>query len=292
MWRVLLLVLILVVAFIIYMMLRNQMPITGGNREIEYRFDKIDIPKIKNILSKTSKAKQILPETLMPLVVYKKQEDMPTRNISAKIDKSAAKFQIDDQQYTVNLHETKGARKQLDKILETLSPEFQHRVYIRVRHEGDMITFTTKYRLSKEEFPIENEIELTPNIKNMETMDRILKSAGLQVRYKVEKLRERWSAPGIKEIVFDSYPGTPTFMEIDAHSQKSLQMMVRKLGLDPDDRFQVQDHYNYFYGAPTDRPMGGELTFENAFEKMSPYIDESKHEKFKRILIEQNERIK
>jgi len=78
---------------------------------------------------------------------------------------------------------------------------------------------------------------------------------GHTVKYRVEKVREFWDAPGIKEIVFDLLPEVPTYIEIDAETEKDLKQVTKKLGFDPKDRIVEQNFYNLWYGIPKDRKI-------------------------------------
>lgn len=166
-------------------------------------------------------------------------------------------------------------------------------VYIRVRHEGNHVTFTVKTDL-KAEFPIEHEVEVEPTQKNIDELNAMLLLLGNTVRYRVEKIREVWRLPGIKEIVFDSYPGAPTFIEIDAHSEAVLHRVADDLGFMYDDRMRNKDIYNHFYGIPADRviPPGNELRFEPNAKRQFAGMFAHGEQQFDRILLEQLERIK
>lgn len=150
--------------------------------------------------------------------------------------------------------------------------------YIRIRHEGKHITMTSKTNL-KSEFVTEYEVI----IDSFEQGIKILYSLGCQKKYYVEKLRETWTMPGCKEIVIDSYPGTPEYLEIDAHSLSALKKTAKLLGLSrPTERVNL---YNKHYGMTNDRPMG-DLTFYNAYAEHSKYITKNKSS-YKKILKQQ-----
>ena len=63
----------------------------------------------------------------------------------------------------------------------------------------------------------------------IEECDAILKLLGCKVNYKIDKIREIYQLKGYKEIVFDSYAGTPTYMEIDCYNLSSLEKMGKNI---------------------------------------------------------------
>lgn len=160
--------------------------------------------------------------------------------------------------------------------------------YIRVRDEGKQITLTSKTNLKKK-FVTEFEVE----VDSFEQADLILKSLGCKKKYQIEKIRETWQLPGCKEIVFDSYPGSDTYMEIDCHSEKSLMTIAKKIGVYPEflvTNFTLGDHYLQEYGIKKNRKMG-DLTFKDAKKQLGKYITKNKN-KFNTILKKQKKLIK
>ena len=117
--------------------------------------------------------------------------------------------------------------------------------YIRIRNEGKQITMTYKEKLNQK-FPVEREVE----IDSFKEGEAILLSLGCKLRYGIEKLRETYSMKGAKEIVFDSYPGLPTYMEIDCHSLADLKRVAGKLGykISDHDKTGPGDLYELLYG--------------------------------------------
>jgi len=163
-------------------------------------------------------------------------------------------------------------------------PDDKDPTYIRVRHEGKNITLTVKKDL-KSEFPLEYEVELEPTAHNLDQINKIVLGLGAQVKYKVDKIRETWDYEGVKEIVFDTYPGVPTFMEVDAHDEATLNKVCALLGLDVNKRVMSKDIYNAYFGIPKDRKFipGTVLTFDESakelfkgmFEKNEKMFDEN-----------------
>lgn len=160
--------------------------------------------------------------------------------------------------------------------------------YIRVRDEGKQITLTSKTNLKKK-FVTEYEVE----VDSFEQADLILKSFGCKKKYHVEKIRETWQIAGCKEIVFDSYPGSDTYMEIECSSEKNLISTAKKLEVYPDflDKdFNLTDFYYETYGIKKKRKKG-DLTFKDANKQLGKHITKNK-DKFYKILKKQQKLIK
>ena len=163
--------------------------------------------------------------------------------------------------------------------------------YIRIRDEGKQITLTSKTNL-KDKYVTEYEVE----IDNFEQGIKILNSLGCKIRYYIEKIRETWVLPGCKEIVIDSYPGLAEYIEIDCHSEKSLNKAIRMLGLDGEendvdhgkDKFGVQYMYWEQYGIPIKRNISGDLTFKNGKKVLGPHVKKNK-KIFNTIIKQQKE---
>lgn len=187
-----------------------------------------------------------------------------------------------DRQKMVKSIESKGARHVGEFLMPLvtydkpmLNGSDNDPPYIRVRRENDGIKFTVKTG-QKNKFVEEHQVEIKADDAVAE-MDAILKILGLTVRYKVEKLRDIWilSIDGTDvEIVFDTYPGAPTYMEIEAPTEEVLNNAVQLLGLDPKDHKANQDLYLDLFGISKSRdiPKGDELTFNNAKKSFAGMI--------------------
>ena len=160
--------------------------------------------------------------------------------------------------------------------------------YIRIRDEGHEITMTAKNNL-KSKYVVEREVV----INNMEEGHAILTMLGCKVKYKIEKIREVYQLKGCKEIVFDSYAGIPTYMEIDCHNLSSLNKMAKLLGytIDDHDERKLADIYLELYGIPKNVKWGEEVTIKNGKKIFGPLIKKNK-KKFMEILKEQMKLVK
>ena len=160
-------------------------------------------------------------------------------------------------------------KKRIMPLTVYYHPKGRKDSYIRIRDEGKQITLTSKKNLKKK-FVTEYEVE----IDSFEQGDLILTSLGCKKRYHVEKIRETWELPGCKEIVFDSYPGSETYMEVDCHSEKALMSISKKIGVYPDflnKDFNLGNHYLDTYGITKNRKMG-DLTFKDAKKQLGKYL--------------------
>ena len=152
--------------------------------------------------------------------------------------------------------------------------------YIRIRDEGHEITMTAKTKL-KSKYVVEREV----TINSMEEGHAILTMLGCNVKYKIEKIREVYQLKGSKEIVFDSYAGLPTYMEIDCHNEKSLKKIAKLLGykLEDHDKRGITDLYYQLYGIPKKLNWGNNVTIKNGINIFGKHIKKNK-EKFMKIM--------
>ena len=192
---------------------------------------------------------------------------------------------INESKLKKTILENKGKlsnKKRIMKIISYHHPYSKKDSYIRIRDEGDKITMTIKTKF-KSKFPIEREVI----INDIEEGDAILKFLGCKKKYIVEKIRETYKINGCKELVFDSYPGLPTYFEIDCDNENNLKKVSKLLGynLDDHDNTSTNDLYLKHYGIKKDRKLG-DLTFANANKVLGPFITKNK-KKFFEILNEQ-----
>ncbi len=146
--------------------------------------------------------------------------------------------------------------------------------YVRVRSEGDKVTMTSKIYIDPR-FPEEYEIDIKDDF---ETGFNFLKSLGMtqkafQETFQ-ETFREKWKHPDVHEIVFDTVPGLPTYMEVDCNSEDDLNKMIDVLELDKSKmRFGAFDKtYNEYYGIDTTviNDHTPSLTFKNIVNEINP----------------------
>ena len=179
-------------------------------------------------------------------------------------------------------------KKTIMPLITYTHPKGKKDSYIRIRDEGHEITMTAKTNL-KSKYVVEREVV----INSIEEGDAILKLLGCKVKYKIEKIREVYQLKGCKEIVFDSYAGQPTYMEIDCHSESSLKKMAKLLGykIEDHDTRTLPDMYYELYGIPKNAKWGENVTIKNGKKIFGPLITKNK-KKFIDILKKQLKLVK
>jgi adenylate cyclase class IV len=166
-----------------------------------------------------------------------------------------------------------GAKKRLEVVMPLAAyhhpnykPDDQAGPYVRVRHEGPHVAFTVKTDRTAQ-FVKEYEVKVSPTDTAVGEMHKLLSALEFPLKYRVEKLREIWDMEvdgKDVEIVMDTYPGLPTYFEVETHNKEVLDKATKILGFDPKDDFSAdRDNYSYVYGFSKDRvvPPGSELTF-------------------------------
>ena len=179
-------------------------------------------------------------------------------------------------------------KKTIMPLITYSHPNKKKDSYIRIRDEGREITMTAKTNL-KSKYVVEREVV----INSIEEGDAILKLLGCKVNYKIEKIREVYQLKGCKEIVFDSYAGTPTYMEIDCDNLSSLKKISKLLGytVEDHDTRSLPDIYYEYYGIPKKAKWGEEVTIKNGKKTFGPLIKKNKN-KFMDILKKQMKLVK
>jgi adenylate cyclase, class 2 len=160
------------------------------------------------------------------------------------------------------------------------------RGFVRVRNEGNNITMTVKIYNDKK-FPDEHEISIK---ENFESGKKFLEALNLRMTAYQETYREKWSLPikGVHEITFDTWPGLPTYMEIDCDNKKTLDKVI-KLFKPKKDKISygpTSKKYELYYGI-------SEKYFNNkiplvTFKEINKYIKPKKNKEiFKKTITKQ-----
>lgn len=118
--------------------------------------------------------------------------------------------------------------------------------YIRIRDEGFRTTMTFKKYDRKSGF--EDEYEVTLDSYDMGI--KILEHLGCVSKYHYEKMREIWNVPGGYEVVFDTQPGLPEIVEVEASTEQKLYQFGKKIGVDlrKTNRIGGKKFYEKYYG--------------------------------------------
>lgn len=135
--------------------------------------------------------------------------------------------------------------------------------FVRLRKEAkDKTTLTCKI-FNQTKYPLEYELTLHEPYENgLE----FLKKSGHVVKSYQETAREKWLHPLAKEIVFDTWPGIPEFIEIDCENEDNLKELIRKFQLNRENiRYDgVDSLYEEKYHIPKKKfNLLPALTFDN-----------------------------
>lgn len=99
--------------------------------------------------------------------------------------------------------------------------------WVRVRDEGDKITFSYKRVVDR---GIEGTKEISVLVDDFEKSCAILEAVGFEVKSYQETKRERWDLDGV-EVTIDTWPWIPTFVELEGLTEEALKTAAGKLGL-------------------------------------------------------------
>jgi adenylate cyclase class 2 len=139
--------------------------------------------------------------------------------------------------------------------------------FARVRDEGRRTTLTVK---RKTDGPYYRESEVC--VGNFEGGQAVLGALGLKRKYYLEKMREIWTH-GRSEVVFDTYPALPPYIEIEGPTEEAVGAIAKALGLredDPQDRGAGEMYYD-LYGITREREQG-DLTFGGVVAALGPLV--------------------
>lgn len=144
--------------------------------------------------------------------------------------------------------------------------------FVRVRYEGKNTTMTVKIYNDKK-FPDESEITIQEDFK---TGRKFLQALNLKEKSYQETFREKWSLPikSVHEITFDTWPGLPTYMEIDCTNEKTLNQVIKLLKVDKAkiSYGSVGIKYDLYYGI-TEKAINEKiptLTFNSIKKEIKP----------------------
>ena len=100
--------------------------------------------------------------------------------------------------------------------------------WVRVRDEGDKVTLSYK---QLDDRSLHGTKEVTVVVDSFDQTIHFLKSIGMEEKSYQETKRESWKL-GKTEIELDTWPWIPSFIEIEAKSEKELQATAHALSLD------------------------------------------------------------
>ena len=158
--------------------------------------------------------------------------------------------------------------------------------YARVRQENGKVTMTIK---TYDESKYANEYEVELN-NSLEEAKEFMVSAGFKIKAYQETLREKWSIAGCSEIVIDTVPGIPTYIELECNSEENIKKLAKKLGLDYSkaNYGAFDKQFVQYYGLYANQINNkiSMLTFKNIINELKPYLKKNK-ELLKNIAKEQ-----
>lgn len=139
------------------------------------------------------------------------------------------------------------------------------------------------------------------NVSDFNKASELLQALGCRKRYRVEKLREVWEikkrGTNCPKIVFDEFPGLPSYLELECNSEKELFRLAKQIGLENEINqkshldMSVDGFYESEYGINKNRPKKLDLTFDNATKIFKSIIKKNKT-KFTKTLSSQKKYIK
>jgi len=99
--------------------------------------------------------------------------------------------------------------------------------WVRVRNEGDKITLSYKQLSDR---TVLGTKEVSVIVDDFDATCSLLEAIGMRSNSFQETKRESWKLGGV-EVELDTWPWIPSFIEIEAPSEKELQSTAEKLGL-------------------------------------------------------------
>lgn len=117
--------------------------------------------------------------------------------------------------------------------------------WIRVRDEGDRVTLSLK---KWHDHSIRGTKEVMVVVSDFEGISRILEAIGLTAKSYQETKREEWRI-GEVEVSLDTWPWIPPVVEVEAQTEKEVQNIAAKLGLDWSGAFfgGITRPYQHYY---------------------------------------------
>lgn len=118
------------------------------------------------------------------------------------------------------------------RIIQNIVLKNKTKMFHRLRTDDNInYLYTQKIQNFKK---FDKEIEMMIVNTNEKTILEMFKNTGLHEKYRVEKMREKWIIPFNDtkiEVIFDIYPGTPEYCEIETKSLEDLELFEKELNL-------------------------------------------------------------
>ncbi len=148
--------------------------------------------------------------------------------------------------------------------------------YIRIRDEGDLIRLSFK-TTADTDGKLTDQKEIDVDVSDFEKTKAILEATGLKFHQRQETLREEWKYKN-SEITIDTWPGLPTYSEIEAETEEEVRQIAGELGFDWDKKIitAAPEIYAKVYGLEIEDvlKMVNDIIFENnTFKKLKKVWD-------------------
>ena len=116
---------------------------------------------------------------------------------------------------------------ELIKFIEKF--ECNPKKWIRLRETNDKTTIAVKHVLAPNETDFEQMLETEIEVPSMEQANELLEALGFSYKSYQEKRRITYELDGF-EIDIDSWPGIPTYLEIEGDNEEELDSILKKIG--------------------------------------------------------------
>lgn len=127
----------------------------------------------------------------------------------------------------------------LENILEILNKEefikFIERFHnnskkwIRLRETNSKVTIAVKHILASTDSKLQQMLETEIEVPNIKSANDLLEALGFSYKSYQEKHRTTYNLDGY-DIDIDTWPGIPTYFEIEGNSEEELEKILNKLG--------------------------------------------------------------
>lgn len=116
------------------------------------------------------------------------------------------------------------------KLLEFIKSFYNNpKKWIRVRQTNDKTTIAVKHILAKNETNLQQMLETEMEVPSIKEANNLLEALGYSYKSYQEKERITFMFEGY-EIDIDTWPGIPTYFEVEGNSEKDLEEILNKLG--------------------------------------------------------------
>jgi adenylate cyclase class 2 len=143
--------------------------------------------------------------------------------------------------------------------------------YIRVRNEGNLSRLSLK-TMAAAGGKLSDQKETDVEVSDFDKTVQILETIGINFSRHQETLREEWEYKGA-QITIDTWPGLPTYSEVEAKSEEMVKEIAEELGFDWDKKIitPAPEIYAKVYGLDVEKVlvMVENITFEkNPFKNL------------------------